>query len=66
MDKNPLLPWTVVGCVSRCQRFVDGLDINSEKQHYTIEINENIYIVVEEYLIFGRYSEEIRTLGSIH
>ena len=33
LDKNTLLPWTIDGFVTHCQKFFNILEINSEKQH---------------------------------
>ena len=61
-----MLPWNVVGFLNHCELFAKFLDINSEKQQYVIKLIKFLNIVVEEYLIFDQYYEEIRPFDSIH
>ena len=63
---TPRLPWTVVGFVTHCQRFVNGLEINVKTNSIFLKLMKFGNIAFEEYLLFDRYSKEIRPFGSIH
>ena len=49
-----------------CQRFVNRLEINVKNNTIFSKLMKFVTIVVAEYLIFDRYSEEIQPFGSIH
>ena len=49
------LPWTVVGFVTRCQRFVNGLEINEKTNTIFLNLMKLVDIVVAEYLLFDRF-----------
>ena len=63
---TPRLRWTVVGFVTHCERFVNGLEINVKTNSIFLKLMKFANIALEEYLLFDRYSKEIRPFGSIH
>ena len=49
-----------------CQHFVNGLEVNVKNNTTFLKLIKFVHIVVAEYLLLGRYSEEIQPFRSIH
>ena len=49
---TPQLPWTVVGFVTHCQRFVNGSENNVKTTTIFLKLMQFVNIVVAEYLLF--------------
>ena len=58
--------WIFYSLPTICQLFVNSLEINVKTNTLFLKLMNFVNIVVAEYLLFGRYSEEIRPFGSIH
>ena len=63
---TPRLPLNVTVFPTHYQRFFNGLEINLTTITIYMKLMKFAHIVVAEYLVFDRYSEEIRPFGSIH
>ena len=49
---TPRLPWTVLGFVTHCQRFVNGLEINVKTNTIVLKLIKFVTIVLAKYLLF--------------
>ena len=58
--------WICDSPLTVCQRFVNSLNINVRTNTIFLKLMKFVNIVVEKYLLFDRYYEDIQTLIIIH